>query len=374
MAELSKNKKYLTLENVRISHKKSDDSIHLVSGDDEFPQGFHLSLQKGTFVEEQVRELLKEYGLISEDHVPLPSLPKTALWHNHYCLAKEISPGFFPLGVAETGGVETTSPYTGEKVHLIGVDFWGKQNSLSQVSGKPVDPMVTLTPHCLIGGSTGSGKSIAIRTIIGSALLRSDWEVVAIDFKKIELEAFSEHAKAFAYNLSDAARVLSEVTALLAARYQELERRNFNNFLDLQSGEKSILVVFDEIGPLAPASDDKPEDAALKREIKDHVATIARLGRAAGIHLVVSAQRFDATILPSRVIENFGARINCGRTSPSQSSFLLGSEEGTKVRPHPRGRFYMKAYGEGKMGQLLFWPLEELKKTLLWEAKKLAKD
>ena len=62
MAKVATNKKYLTLDEVRVSHKPSSDNIHLVSADADLPQGFQLTLQKGTHVEQQMRTCLLQRG------------------------------------------------------------------------------------------------------------------------------------------------------------------------------------------------------------------------------------------------------------------------------------------------------------------------
>lgn len=105
--------------------------------------------------------------------------------------------------------------------------------------------------------------------------------------------------------------------------------------------------------PTHNTEEGKAEDA-LKGEASMIIGSIARLGRAAGVHLVIATQRPDATLLAGEVKANLGVRINCGRTDSTASSMILGSGEGARVRANPRGRLYLKIYGEGNHGQGLF--------------------
>lgn len=84
------------------------------------------------------------------------------------------------------------------------------------------------------------------------------------------------------------------------------------------------------------------------------IGSIARLGRAAGVHLVLATQRPDATILPGETKANLGVRINCGRTDSNASSMILGNGEGTRVKSNPRGRLYLRIFGDGSHGQGFF--------------------
>ena len=101
-------------------------------------------------------------------------------------------------------------------------------------------------------------------------------------------------------------------------------------------------------------TDEGKEDDAKKGEAQMIIGSIARLGRAAGVHLVIATQRPDAKLIPGETKANLGVRINCGRTDSNASSMILGTGEGVRVRANPRGRLYLRIYGSGDHGQGFF--------------------
>lgn len=100
------------------------------------------------------------------------------------------------------------------------------------------------------------------------------------------------------------------------------------------------------------------EEDKLKGEAAQIIGSIARLGRASGVHLVLATQRPDAKLIPGETKANLGVRINCGYTNSTASSMILESGEGTRVKANPRGRLYLSIYGKGDHGQGFFAPQE----------------
>lgn len=105
--------------------------------------------------------------------------------------------------------------------------------------------------------------------------------------------------------------------------------------------------------PTHNTEEGKNEDQ-LKGEAAMIIGSIARLGRAAGVHLVIATQRPDATLISGETKANLGVRINCGNTDSNASSMILGNGEGARVKANPRGRLYMRIYSSGNHGQGLF--------------------
>lgn len=101
-------------------------------------------------------------------------------------------------------------------------------------------------------------------------------------------------------------------------------------------------------------TDEGKEQDQLKGEASMIIGSIARLGRAAGVHLVIATQRPDATLIAGETKANLGVRINCGRTNSTASSMILESGEGSRVKANPRGRLYLQIYGRGDHGQGFF--------------------
>lgn len=101
-------------------------------------------------------------------------------------------------------------------------------------------------------------------------------------------------------------------------------------------------------------TDEGKEEDSMKGEAAMILGSIARLGRAAGVHLVIATQRPDAKIISGETKANLGVRINCGRTDSNASSMILGNGEGLRVKSFPRGRLYLRIFGDGDHGQGFF--------------------
>lgn len=122
--------------------------------------------------------------------------------------------------------------------------------------------------------------------------------------------------------------------------------------IGVESPDKQFLIGKIKV-PTHNTDEGKAEDA-LKGEAQMIIGSIARLGRAAGVHLVIATQRPDATLIPGETKANFGVRINAGRTDTNASSMILGSGEGLRVKANPKGRLYLRIYGSGNHGQGFF--------------------
>lgn len=217
-----------------------------------------------------------------------------------------------------------------------------------------------------VGGESGASvithNSVAQRNIILGCVLRPDsWRFLGIDLKKVELSswrAYSNVVLGIATTIEDALTVLRFAQQTMMKRYAELEQLGLNNFLDLPEKGQALMVMVDEAGELLSPSGVKTEEGKAEDELKGEasmiIGSIARLGRAAGVHLVIATQRPDASLLPGETKANLGVRINCGRTDPNASSMILGNGEGARVKANPRGRLYLRIYGSGDHGQGFF--------------------
>lgn len=216
------------------------------------------------------------------------------------------------------------------------------------------------------GGEHGNAfvthNSVVQRNIIFSAIMRPDsWRFLGIDLKKVELSSFRAYSNVvlgIATEIEDALTVLRFAQQTMMKRYAEMEQLGVNNFLDLPEKGQALLVMVDEAGELLSPSGVKSEEAKAEDEMKGEAAmiigSVARLGRAAGVHLVIATQRPDAKIISGETKANLGVRINCGRTDSNASSMILGTGDGTRVKANPRGRLYLRIYGSGNHGQGFF--------------------
>lgn len=229
------------------------------------------------------------------------------------------------------------------------------------ISVENPDKLYTIKPHNT-NTELLTHNSVVQRNIVLGCILRPDsWRFLGIDLKKVELSQFRAYSNVvlgIATTLEDALTVLRFAQQTMMKRYLELEQLGLNNFLDLPEKGQALLVMVDELGELLSPSgvktDEGKEEDKLKGEASMILGSIARLGRAAGVHLVLATQRPDATILSGETKANLGVRINCGRTDSNASSMILGTSEGMRVRANPRGRLYLRIYGAGDHGQGLF--------------------
>lgn len=215
------------------------------------------------------------------------------------------------------------------------------------------------------GNEMISHNSVVQRNIIFGAIMRPDrWRFLGIDLKRVELSAFRAYSNVvlgIATTLEDALTVLRFAQQTMMKRYTEMEELGINNFLDLPEAGQALMVMVDEMGELLSDSgkavtDEQKEEALLRGEASAIIGSIARLGRAAGVHLVDATQRPDASIIAGETKANHPVRINCGRTNPTASSMILDNGEGARVKPKPRGRLYLQVHGQGNHGQGFFAP------------------
>lgn len=218
------------------------------------------------------------------------------------------------------------------------------------------------------GGEFGFGalthNSVIQNTILTSAIMRpDDWRVLCIDLKRVELSDYRKYSNVVlgvATELEDALTVLRFAQATMMKRYTEMEQVGVKNFRNMPNHGPSLMVMVDELGELVSASGGKGEEAkeqdALKGEAQMLIGSIARLGRAAGVHLILATQRPDASLIPGETKANLGGRINAGRTDSNASSMILGNGEGTRVKSYPKGRLYIRIFGNGDHGQGFYVP------------------
>ncbi|MBP1691535.1 MAG: cell division FtsK/SpoIIIE, partial [Bacteroidetes bacterium] len=212
------------------------------------------------------------------------------------------------------------------------------------ISGEVFADDLAKMPHLLVAGSTGSGKSVGINTMIASLLYRmhpSDLKLLIIDPKKIELAQYGRLKSHFLAVSPDVNEEIlttpgTSVLALKGAelemehRYDRLSKAGVRNILDynekLASGRlKStpevvhtkmpyLVVVIDELADLMITA---------AREVEEPIARLAQLARAVGIHLVVATQRPSVDVITGVIKANFPARIAYQVASKTDSRTIL---------------------------------------------------
>ena len=183
-------------------------------------------------------------------------------------------------------------------------------------------------PHMLIAGTTGSGKSGCINTILTSTLLRAtpdDVRMILIDPKRIELSYYESIPHLLTPVVSspkEAAIVLANVIAEMEKRYERLSEVRARNLPEAnrafrKRGEETLpylLVVIDELADLMMISPQQVEDAIIR---------LAQKSRAVGIHLVLATQRPSVDVITGMIKANVPSRIAFAVSSQTDSRVIL---------------------------------------------------
>ena len=156
-----------------------------------------------------------------------------------------------------------------------------------------------------------------------------------------------------------------------------MEQLGINDFRKLPNPGYSLMLMIDEASELfgqsgVKGNDQAKEDDAMAAECQVIAGSIARLGRAAGVHMVLATQRPDAKLIPGELKANLAVRITCGRATSTASTMVLENSEGTRVKPFPRGRLYLQINGYGAHAQGFYAETDWMDKYL--EAKGLNPD
>jgi DNA segregation ATPase FtsK/SpoIIIE, S-DNA-T family len=228
-----------------------------------------------------------------------------------------------------------TAPDRGPKSPIIPL-FLGKD-----ASGNPLIADLTAMPHCLIAGTTGSGKSVCINTIIMSIMYtqRPDMvKMILVDPKVVEMAPFkdiphlmcpviTENGKATSV-LEWACNKMEERYAILAEAgvrnikgYNDLTREELVERFNPSTPEEEakipkklpyIVIIIDELADLMMTSG---------KEVEHHIVRIAQKARAVGIHLVLATQRPQATVVTGLIKANM----------PSKIAFRVGSRMDSRI-------------------------------------------
>ncbi|HXZ56968.1 MAG TPA: DNA translocase FtsK [Gaiellaceae bacterium] len=196
------------------------------------------------------------------------------------------------------------------------------------ISGQAVWTDLARMPHILIAGTTGSGKSGCINTVLTSVLLRAtpdDVRMILIDPKRIELgyyESIPHLLTPVVSSPKEAAAVLRNVVAEMERRYERLSAVRARNLPEANRALRTrgeaqlpyLLVVIDELADLMMIS---------PQEVEDCVIRLAQKSRAVGIHLVLATQRPSVDVITGMIKANVPSRIAFAVSSQTDSRVIL---------------------------------------------------
>ena len=234
-----------------------------------------------------------------------------------------------------TIGIELPNA-TRENVYLSEIlsntDFTNKNVRLpialgKNISGIPVVGDLASMPHLLIAGTTGSGKSVCINTIILSLLYRhtpDKCKFILIDPKMLELSTYEGIPHLLCPVITEAkkaASVLGWVVKEMESRYKLMTKEGVRN-IDGYNSKHSlsmpyIVVVVDEMSDLMLVAG---------KEIENYIQKLSQMARAAGIHIIMATQRPSVDVITGTIKANFPTRISFQVTSKIDSRTILGEQ------------------------------------------------
>ena len=196
---------------------------------------------------------------------------------------------------------------------------------------------INTTPHMLVAGSTGSGKSVCINCIIASMLMRtkpSELKLVLIDPKKVEFSMYNGVPHLLTPVVTDAKKAsiaLKNIVVEMERRYDLFEATknknitSYNEFCDKNPEYQRlpyIVVIIDELADLMLVA---------AKEVEDSIMRITQMARAAGIHLIVATQRPSTDVITGVVKANIPSRISFAVSSQIDSRTILDAGGAEKL-------------------------------------------
>ena len=236
---------------------------------------------------------------------------------------------------SNTIGIELPNSFR-ENVYLSEIlnnsDFKKKDIKLpialgKSISGVPIIGDLTSMPHLLIAGTTGSGKSVCINTIILSLLYRHSpdkCKFILIDPKMLELSTYEGVPHLLCPVITEAkkaASVLGWVVKEMESRYRLMTKEGVRNIDGYNAKHKLpmpyIVVVVDEMSDLMLVA---------SKEIENYIQKLSQMARAAGIHIIMATQRPSVDVITGTIKANFPTRISFQVTSKIDSRTILGEQ------------------------------------------------
>jgi S-DNA-T family DNA segregation ATPase FtsK/SpoIIIE len=258
-------------------------------------------------------------------------------------------PGKARVGV-EVPNIQSSFVYLKEV--LAGPEFQKSESKLTlalgkDIAGQPVITDLADMPHLLIAGTTGSGKTVCMNSLILSMLFKAtpnELKFLMIDPKMVELAPFNGLAHLLCPVVTDAKKAsvaLNWVVSEMEERYQLLAKvgaRNIEAYNKKQEKLPYIVVIIDELADLMTVARDQIENA---------ITRLAQLSRAVGIHLILATQRPSVDVITGVIKANFPARISFKVASKVDSRTVLDMNGADKLLG--RGDMLFLRPGESKL-------------------------
>ena len=230
-----------------------------------------------------------------------------------------------------------------------------EQEGLTASIGKDINNQeisidITKTPHLLLAGSTGSGKSCILNNIIVSLLNKYNadkMQMILVDIKQVEFTPYKKCSQLAIPTITDTEKaidILNKMIVIMTSRYTTLSQKNYRNIEEYNQKEAEkmpfYVIIIDELADLFAQNPD----------IETILCRLLQLGRAAGIHLILATQRPDSETISGKLKINIPTRIALSVTNIHDSKTILNETGAEKLTG--KGDFlYKKANGDMIRGQ-----------------------
>lgn len=206
---------------------------------------------------------------------------------------------------------------------LLNTETYNKTNPITAILGlSTTNEIITLdflkSPHVLIAGASGSGKSVLLNTIIASLLFKavpSRLRLLLIDLKRVELSIYKDLPHLLTPiidNVDNAINALKYINFIMDNRYKSMTKEGHKNINETK--HPHIIVIIDELADFMLSS---------KSEAEAYLIRLSQLGRAAGIHLILATQRPTVNVISGLIKANMTARVALTTASMRDSINIL---------------------------------------------------
>ncbi|MBD1381553.1 FtsK/SpoIIIE domain-containing protein [Metabacillus arenae] len=208
-----------------------------------------------------------------------------------------------------------------------------QSNLIAPMGFDPLNNVISIdlsdpsTPHLLTGGTTGSGKSVTLNSIILGTMCfyePSKLQFLFIDPKQVEFANYENlpHTESVVTNINEAVDTLNMMVEEMERRYSLFKKEfasNLDEYIELTKEElPRIVIVFDEF------ADFMSQEKEIVNQVENAILRLGQKARAAGIHLIICTQNPKSDIINTNIRNNLGARLALRATDSNASSIILG--------------------------------------------------
>ena len=324
-------------ENPQIKHNYILPSINLLDNPKKKKNNVNQSLiEKNIEILEKVLKDFNIIGKVVEVHIG-PTVTQYELeLHSGTKVSKLLSiHREIALAIA-TKDVRIQAPIPGK--NTVGIEIANKETAPlgKNIMGNVIWCEINKTPHLLVAGSTGSGKSVCINGIICSILMRAkpdEVKLVMVDPKKVELSGYNgvpHLMRPVVTDPKEASVALSKIVSEMERRYDtfsETKTKNIATYNDYVEKKNKNLPPDEQIKkmPFIVVIIDELADLMLvaSKDVEASIMRITQMARAAGIHLIIATQRPSTDVITGVVKANIPSRISFAVSSSIDSRTIL---------------------------------------------------